>query len=167
MRHLRTINPENVNDKDLFDWRWRITAKAIVFDEESKIGLLYVRNLNYYKLPGGGVEKGEDIKTALDRECKEELGVEIKVVGEIGSIVEFRAQDKLHQTSHCFLVKTTSKKNHPDFSEKERSLDYEVIWVTLNEAWDLISSDQLSNDYDRRFARDRDLCFLNEVLSLV
>jgi len=167
MRLLKTINPKNFDEKRLFGWRYRKTAKAVVFDNENKIGLLYVKNHNYYKLPGGGVEKGEDIKTALDRECKEELGVEIKVLKEIGNIVEFRAQDKLHQTSYCFLAKTNSKKNSPDFSEKERLLGYKVRWVELNKAWDLISSDRLSDDYDRKFARDRDLCFLNKVMRLI
>lgn len=34
---------------------------------------------DYYILPGGGQEHQEDLETALRRECKEELGCEIKI----------------------------------------------------------------------------------------
>lgn len=34
----------------------------------------------YFVFPGGGVEQGEDLETAMKRECKEELGIEIKVI---------------------------------------------------------------------------------------
>jgi 8-oxo-dGTP diphosphatase len=33
----------------------------------------------YFVIPGGGVEIGENIETAIKRECKEELGVKIVV----------------------------------------------------------------------------------------
>ena len=37
-----------------------------------------------WELPGGKVEPGEDDVTALVRECREELGVEIEVGGRVG-----------------------------------------------------------------------------------
>jgi 8-oxo-dGTP diphosphatase len=33
----------------------------------------------YYVIPGGGVENGEDFEVAIRRECKEELGVDVRV----------------------------------------------------------------------------------------
>src|SRR3990167_9532914 len=124
MKLLKTINPENVDENNIPGWEYRKAARAVVFDNENKVGLLDVSSKNYYKLPGGGIEEGEDIKIALDRECKEELGVRVKVIKEIGSIIEFRAQPKFHQTSYCFIARTNSKKNAPNFSDREKSYGY-------------------------------------------
>lgn len=165
MRLLKTINPENIDEKNLSGWRWRITARAVVFDDENKVGLLHITSRGYYKLPGGEIENNENAEEALHRECREELGVEIKVAKEIGSIMEFRAQNKLFQTSHCFLAKTISEKKPPNFSEREKSFGYEIVWTEPNEALKLLKSRlKTSGDYGSKFTAERDLCFFNETL---
>jgi H+-transporting ATPase len=68
----------------------RQAARAVVFDNENKIALLYVSKHSYHKIPGGGIEKGEDIFRALEREMIEEIGSKISVTGEIGKIIEYR-----------------------------------------------------------------------------
>jgi 8-oxo-dGTP diphosphatase len=40
-----------------------------------------------WEFPGGKVESGEDIQAAIVRECREELGVAIEPVREIGTAV--------------------------------------------------------------------------------
>ena len=37
-------------------------------------------NETYYVIPGGGIEKGESDSQALQRECKEELGLAIEII---------------------------------------------------------------------------------------
>lgn len=37
-----------------------------------------------WELPGGKVEPGEDPVAALVRECREELGVEVELIGQVG-----------------------------------------------------------------------------------
>lgn len=125
--------------------------------------MLHVKNHNYYKLPGGGIEEGEDIKTALDRECEEELGIEVEITKEIGSIIEYRAQFKLLQTSYCSLARTSSKKNSPNFTDEEKSSGFEIVWVEPNEALKLLNLKQTS-DYEGKFIEERDFCFLSKAL---
>jgi 8-oxo-dGTP pyrophosphatase MutT (NUDIX family) len=60
--------------------RWtspRIRATAIIFNKENEILLLkHVRDWGeFLVLPGGGVEDGEAVESALEREVREELGV--------------------------------------------------------------------------------------------
>jgi len=74
MELLKTIDPEHIGKAGL-GWQERAAARAVVRDVGGAIGLLHVTNAGYYKLPGGGVESGEDLREALVRECKEELGV--------------------------------------------------------------------------------------------
>lgn len=168
MQILKIINPEEVNENSISDWRYRKAARAVVFDNKNKIGLLNVSKKNYYKLPGGGIEDGEDIKIALDRECEEELGIQVDVVREIGSIIEYRAQFKLHQTSYCFLANTTHdyEKDIPNFTDEEKSSGFEIIWVEPKEALRLLNLKQTS-DYEGKFIEERDFCFLNKALEEV
>lgn len=57
-----------------------IGARAIVLNSENQILLVKHTYEPYWYIPGGGVKKGEPVKTALLRELKEEVGV--SVVGE-------------------------------------------------------------------------------------
>lgn len=161
MKLLKTINPENVDENNISDWQYRKAARVVVFDNENRVGLLSVKNQNYYKLPGGGIEESENIEIALDRECEEELGVKVKVIKEIGSIVEFRGKFKLHQTSYCFLARTNLKKKAPNFTDEEKSSGFEIIWVESDEALRLFNLKQTS-DYEGKFIEERDFYFLKE-----
>lgn len=62
----------------------REAARAVVFDENNFMPLLFVSKHNYHKLPGGGIEKGENKMQGLEREFLEETGCEIEVDREIG-----------------------------------------------------------------------------------
>src|SRR3989344_3275304 len=83
----------------------RRAARAVLFDADGKVGLSHVANKHYYKLPGGGIDGNEEVIEALKRECREEIGCEIEVMGEVGEIVEHRDKIDLVQTSYCFLAK--------------------------------------------------------------
>jgi 8-oxo-dGTP pyrophosphatase MutT (NUDIX family) len=52
----------------------REAARAVLINEDGKIALLYVNSHKFYKLPGGGVEAGEYVEDALEREVLEEAG---------------------------------------------------------------------------------------------
>ncbi|MGM9972335.1 MAG: NUDIX hydrolase [Anaeroplasmataceae bacterium] len=66
------------NDYKDYDESWeyikRNSARMIII-KDNKIYLSHRRFNDTYKLPGGGVDKGEEIKTAAIRETLEEVGV--------------------------------------------------------------------------------------------
>lgn len=162
---LKIINPENVDEINIANWEYRKAARAVVFDDKNRIGLLNVKNKNYYKLPGGGIEEDEDVETALNRECEEELGVRVKIIKEIGSIIEYRSRFKLCQTSYCFLAKTTSEKKAPNLTDEEKSEGFEIVWVEPKEALKLFNLKQ-TTDYEGKFIEERDFYFLNKALTI-
>ena len=143
----------------------REASRAILFDENDLIPLLFVSKYNYHKLPGGGIDEGEDKAQALIRECLEEVGSEIEVNGEIGKIIEFRSKWDLKQISYCYYGKIISK-GEPDFTEKELSQGFKIVWLSLREAIFKVESDKPEN-YEGSFIQKRDLEFLKKAEQVV
>lgn len=57
---------------------YRVVIKGIIADSENRI--LFVRERSdTWDLPGGGLEHGEEVKRALEREFQEELGVSVAI----------------------------------------------------------------------------------------
>ncbi len=139
----------------------REASRAVLFDENGLIPLLFVSNYNYHKLPGGGIDDGEDKATALVREVMEEVGSEIEVAGEVGKIIEYRSKFNLKQISYCYIGKITSK-GSPAFTEEELSQNFKLVWLPLDEAIFKVENDKPTN-YEGSFIQQRDIVFLKKV----
>ena len=76
----------------------RISSRAIIF-EEDYFYTLFRRKIKegrvheYYSIPGGGVEDDESLEDTVKRELKEELSVDINILGYLGSL----------ETDTCFF----------------------------------------------------------------
>lgn len=110
MKVIKTLNPEDAADDEVARFQVREAVRAIVYDQDDNVAVLNVSKRNYHKLPGGGVEEGEDVDAALKRECQEELGCEIEIIGELGQIIEYRKMFQLKQISLCYLAKVAGSK---------------------------------------------------------
>ncbi len=144
-------------------YREREAARAVVFNKEKQVAMLHAKVYNYHKLPGGGVEEGEDIHTALAREVLEEIGCSIENVQELGVIEEFRNKQALHQISHCFVADLLGEVGATSLEEGEIAEGFETVWMPLEEAIAAMEQ-ELSNDYyDAKFMTPRDLTFLKKA----
>ena len=160
METIRTLTDKDIGEKSAHvdKFSLRRAARAIVINENNEIAVMYVEKFKNHKLPGGGIEDGEDFNKALIREIKEETGAEIKVVGEIGIILEERSRYKLAQESICVIAKAVSH-SAQNFTKTEIEQGFSLSWVPLNEAITLFEKDKPS-DYTARFILERDLTFL-------
>lgn len=61
---------------------FRVAVSALIFNE-GKVLLAHRRDIDWWNLPGGGMEEGETVDEALCREVLEETGLEV----EIGQLV--------------------------------------------------------------------------------
>lgn len=144
----------------------RRAVRAVVRDEAGRIALLHVANRGYHKLPGGGVEEGEDDTSALERECREEIGCSIEIEQPIGWIREYREDDQCAYDSFCFIARVKGDIGHPSFTEEEISTGLNPVWVSLDEALQLLESDAPDGSTRQSIVR-RDIVFLEEFKKMI
>ena len=154
-------------DADPTNYNTREAARAIVLDDLNQVALLKVGQHNYFKLPGGGIEEGEDVRVALSRELLEEIGCEAEVIGEVGEIVQLLDKKQLRQTSYCFLAKQIGEKNPPDFTDEELADGFEIRWTKdIDEAIALLEHSK-TDDYSGQSIVKRDLTLLIAAKKLI
>ena len=105
-----------------------VIAKVVVFNEENKVlvlrrGETAEKYANYWDLPGGHLQEGEDLEQGATRETKEEVGLDIKNLKKVG---------KYKKRIHFFTTKNysgTPLEDMPEHSEKR--------WVSSEELAEL------------------------------
>ncbi len=162
MNQLALINPRNVSEEEALGYKVHEAARAVVLDENNLIALLHVARDNYYKLPGGGLEEGEDKIEGLRRECQEEIGCDVEVVKEIGTTLEYWKEDTERQTSYCYLAKVIGEKGTPNHTENEKKRGFKAVWVPLEEAMRLVK-ESMPTHFEGEYIIPRDIVFLEAV----
>lgn len=165
MKTIKILNPENASNNEVAKFRVREAVRAVVYDQDDNVAVLNVSKQNYHKLPGGGVEAGEDIATALKRECQEELGCDIEIVDEVGQILEYRKIFQLKQISPCYIARVVGSKGKPSFTVEEIEDGFQIKWLPLEQAIALLDSDKPLNDEGRLYIVPRDRIFLEAAKS--
>ncbi|AJS60007.1 NUDIX domain-containing protein [Paenibacillus sp. IHBB 10380] len=166
MRLIREIDDTDIEREELSNpniaYTVRKASRAVVFNSSKQVALIYVSRDKYHKLPGGGLEKGEDHVTALKRELVEEAGVEARILDEVGMIIEYRNEHRLLQISYCYLGEVADKGVDPSYTEEERNQGFILKWVHIEEAISLLENDHPKN-YVGQFIKERDITFVKEV----
>lgn len=91
----------------------RIRVSALIVENNEILAIQHKKNgKEYYLLPGGGVDEGEDFETAMRREMMEELGVKVDV-GDLLFIAESISPDK---SRHIISVVLECKLINKDFN---------------------------------------------------
>lgn len=167
MNKLLDITEQDINPlappSEETGFQTREAVRAVLVNAEGKIALLKVSKSNYHKLPGGGIESGEDMLLALQRELKEETGCQFEVIREIGLIVEHRNAYQLVQSSSCYLVKQHGEAGLPTFTDDEKEKGFEFLWSSdIDDAINRLEND-LPTNYEGKFIQVRDLACLREA----
>jgi ADP-ribose pyrophosphatase YjhB (NUDIX family) len=134
-------------------------VRAVIIDEDLNTPILNVKNGEYYKIPGGTIEEGEDVERALEREIREEAGCKIEVIKKIGTH-QFDVGEK-NKTYHstCYLAKLIGEKNEAEFDEWEKSRNFVLVWMNIDKAIDLFENTHPRDLYEI-IIHGRDLNFL-------
>lgn len=167
MKKITIINPEKVSDKEAKKYKNRRASRAIVLDNDGKIALLYVSKKKYYKLPGGKMEKGESRIETLKRECWEEIGCNLEIIGEIGFIVEYRKMLERRQTSYCYLAKVKGRQEMAHLSKKEKEEGYKLKWLSYNNAVKVMEKSKKISKEGNPYVISREIAFLKEAKAIL
>ncbi len=154
---------------DTSSFRKREASRAVLIDKDKKVFLLNVSKHGYHKLPGGGIDDGEEIVEALERELMEEVGCKAKIISELGSIVEYRNFEDggLEQTSYCYLANQSGQQVESSLEEGELAEGmFEVKAGNIDEAISLLVNDRPDN-LEGQFIQRRDLAFLKAAKELL
>lgn len=166
MKNLLTINQQDILTNspvvDTSNFRKREAARAVLLDDNGLVYLLNVSKHGYHKLPGGGIDAGEHMKQAVERELMEEVGCKAEIITELGIVVEYRNYDDdgLKQTSYCYLAKQVGKQITSALEEGELAEGmFEVKAKSIDDAIQLLANDNPDN-LEGKFIQKRDIAFL-------
>jgi ADP-ribose pyrophosphatase YjhB (NUDIX family) len=88
---------------------------------------------DYLETPGGGVEAGESLETALQREIQEECGLTIHAIRPLGIVEDAYNLIQRHNINHYFYAKVTGEVEKK-WTEGEQRMIKAMPWLTLEEA---------------------------------
>lgn len=146
-------------------------VSGIIFNKYGEIAILIVKRNNYHVLPGGGIECGEDMVTALLREVNEEVGATINNITELGYIIEYINNRNLKRITYCYLAEVLGELTTPQFTKEEIFEGYELSWLDVNEALTIIENDLANYDEivkiikKQSFVPHRELGFLKAAIT--
>jgi 8-oxo-dGTP pyrophosphatase MutT (NUDIX family) len=167
MKLIRTITNKDFDqpDADESAMRPRSAARAVILDSDDNVALITVHVGSYHKIPGGGLEDGEDAKVALHREVKEEGGVSVDILDELGYTLEYR--DGLKQYSYGYLCRLKSDKGKPEFTKKEQRDGFQhPEWLPIDQAIEICKKDE-PEFLRAHFMSLRDRLFLEEAKKIL
>lgn len=119
---------------EMYNPKIRIGARGIVRNKDGKIAIFNKQAKNEYKLPGGGVEDGEDIKETFIREVMEEAGCEVNNIIQIGIVEERKSFTNFKQISYIFSCDVVNDTKELRLTEKEAEEQARLLWMEPHEA---------------------------------
>lgn len=140
-------------------FRERNRAAGVVLNDKKEIILMNLTNMYFHMLPGGGVDSNENMEEALYRELKEETGANIKIISELGIVVENLEQRKMKQITYFYLTKVVGEIHEPNFMPDELEQGYQVEWYSIDKAIKILEEE---NEYEE-YIKHRELEAIKEA----
>lgn len=109
-------------------------AVRCILTKGPNICIIHVKEGNFYKLPGGGIEPDDpNDSVACKREALEETGCEVDVQPEmIAKTIEYRV--KLKQESRAYICPVIKDTGKVELTELEASEGLTHMWCEVDEA---------------------------------
>lgn len=111
------------------------TSRAIIFNND-KLLVFFRRKIKdgkeitYYAIPGGHVEGMETYEETVLRELKEEMNLDIKILGYLGKMIVDNREEHYY---HAKIVGGELKFGGEELDRNNATNYYEIRWLPLNE----------------------------------
>ena len=129
-------NDYNLKDEDMTELVVRV--KILLINSNNEILLGYSHN--EYQCPGGHVEEGENLISAINREVQEETGIDLNIKNaepfacSIGYYKDWPAVGKNRKIEiYYYEIKTDEKPNlgNTKYTESEKNGNFELRYISL------------------------------------
>jgi 8-oxo-dGTP pyrophosphatase MutT (NUDIX family) len=164
---MRVLFEIDTKDYTEFDSLFiRPSSRAIII-ENKKIAMVYSKKYDYYKFPGGGIEKNESPIDAVIRETKEEAGIIINKnnIEEYGIV---KRKEKIEdnkvfvQDNYYYFIKSYDAISNQNLDEYEKEEGFTLIFVDPLKA---ISTNKFNNHgITNQIMLDRDALVLELLI---
>lgn len=115
----------------------RPSAYAVIRNDAGNVLVVLVRGK--YHLPGGGIDVGEDVKTAVVREVREETGYEVVIAECIGNANQFFETSSLGPLNKTAMFFTATIAGG-DISNSTED-DHQACWIPVTDFLESTASD--------------------------
>ena len=144
-----------IND-DLFPYEGydhiRYTARALVENQDGEFGFLHLVGEDYFGVRdhletcGGGIEEGENLVDTINREIEEEMGLKIKHMKLLGSILDaYNLINRITLSTFFYCLVDSNSYTATHRTEEESILIKEIVWLKPEEALDRLKNNAKSN----------------------
>ena len=113
----------------------RVSSRAVII-ENGKLLTMFRRKIKegktmeYFVIPGGGLEEGESLEENVTRELKEEMNIDIKVLGYLG----YREDEKTKEHYfHCEIKNGTPELGGEELDRMTNENYYQPMFVDISE----------------------------------
>lgn len=138
----------------------RTGARAILFNGNNEVALVYEAVYDHYKLPGGCVEPGETLEQALRREIAEEVGASIRDTKCLGVVKSHLARYNEDCSQHYFTAKIDGEIGESVWIDEEELHGCSIVWCKdIAQAINKVQN-ATSQEYVHIFERARELAGL-------
>lgn len=118
----------------------RPSARGIII-KDGKLAMIHSIKYDYYKFPGGGIEKNEQKESALIREVLEETGLDvipqtIKEYGMVHRIQKGDYEDVFIQDNYYYLCDVEDNVHEQKLDDYEKKEKFTLEYVSPNQVID-------------------------------
>ncbi|MDE6687475.1 MAG: NUDIX hydrolase [Lachnospiraceae bacterium] len=175
----RVIQNSSEINIELQDTEWpfeyidhnREIVRAIVFDDDGYYYFVRAERDDDFgratiiETSGGGVENGEDLLSAIKRELKEELGVEVDVLCKIGLVSDYYNLIHRHNLNNYYLCKVLSFGDTNLTQDEKESFHLSTLRLTYEGA--VSEYDKRSDTKLGRLIANRELPVLRQAKKMI
>ncbi|MCL2869298.1 NUDIX domain-containing protein [Candidatus Saccharibacteria bacterium] len=123
----------------------KYATRTVLLDDNGRVTVINVQKYGYYKVPGGGVEDGEDLRESAKREVLEEAGCDCEIIAELGRTETDIPGWELHDVSDGFVARVVGEKKPPHFDDYEAERGFSLEWYdSLDAAITKIEANRVS-----------------------
>lgn len=151
------INDDNLKIDDL-DFKV-IRVKGLIINSDGDI--LIAHNNGTYQFPGGHKEDDETLDDSLEREIKEETGIDVQSQGPFMSITTydsnyFNQNKKVCNKIYYYVINTNETPNFEEthYDELECQTEFNLFYISLNELQEFLNKSIDDGSLDINIGRE-------------